>query len=61
MSKVLEVKLRQSQASLEQCKSENQELRDQVGVPRGLQYITANVIESRGIDYDAKRTGWREY
>ena len=40
MSKVLEFKLKQSQASLKQCESEKQELRDQVGVPRGLQYIS---------------------
>jgi len=61
MSKVYEVQLRQSQASLKQCKSENQELRNQVDVPRELQYITAGVIESRGIDCDARQTGRQEY
>ena len=61
MSKVFEIKLGQSQANLGQCKSENQELRNQVGVPRELQYITANIIASRGIDCDARQTGWREH
>ena len=44
MSKVLEFKLKESQASLKQCESEKQELRDQVGVPRGLQYISRRAL-----------------